>query len=293
MGPAGGGASFPASPSSASGPTSTSVAATGPIGAPATGSGTALAENGASISPATVIVPPGLIALSVAPIGSLSGNAGAFTPASAQAAFTLPNQTPSSPSLAGLLVQMLTATQALGLGDAPGPGGAQAEAPIIDVGGPALVFDEALARLAESSPLGAGDGTTVATLDPASGDLPAGEEGQDATVQDKTPLAAAAPLPAKTCNETAEEARVEVRLAWGLVLGTIVSIPLFLIKRHRSARCSPSASLGRGWTASCTGVSTKADARPAAPMAWRNPRSQRIKSLLWKRTRTTNQGLHS
>src|SRR6185437_6239044 len=123
-----------AAPATVSVPTSTTVVASGSSGTAASSVGAAVSANATSFPTATVLGPPGLIALSVAPVGSLNGNGGPFAPASAQVAFTLPSQSQSAPTLGEAILQMVTATQVLDFGNPDGPADSPAEASSLDAG---------------------------------------------------------------------------------------------------------------------------------------------------------------
>ena len=277
------------------GPTS-APGATGHSGEPASGPGTALAGSASPSLALPGVSPTGLIALSVSPVGSLHGNAEPSALATAQVAFTLPSQPTLAPSLAEALVGLVTTTKVLESEETPHPSDSLAEVPGVDMGGPALLFDEALKRVSESSPPLPGDGATVATIDPTSDDPPPGKEGLDPRAYDEALLAAELTLPERTSEEAAEVAPAEFRLsdvAWGAVLATIVSISHVVIKRYRSARCGPTAAFGRDQASKCTGGSAEPRPGLAGPMGARFRRPRRVKGLPWRSARTAKRGLSS
>src|SRR5208337_4609121 len=272
-GSTGTGPSSPFSPSTGSGPTATS-GATGPAG----------------------LTSAGLIALSVAPVGSLQGNAAVSATASTQVAFSLPSQSPSAPSLGDVLVRFITTTQVLGHDEPANPNGPPAQVPGGEAGGPAVVFDEALKRVSESSGALPANVATVAAPVPTSEDLPPAMERQDPKAHDEAIVAAETALPEATSEEAAEETGVEVRLsdlAWGAVGATIASISLVVTKRYRSARYGPTVSLGREQAAKGGSGSEEALPGLAGPMGDRNRRSRRVEGLPWQRTITARRGLCS
>jgi hypothetical protein len=229
-------------------------------------------------------------------VGSLHENTESVAPASAQVAFTLPSQPSSVPSLGEALVRLVTSIQMLEYDDPSGPNGSIVNVPGDEVGGPELVFDEALRWASETEHSTPHDVEAVATLDPISYSPSPREEAADTPADDGALLAAEWTLPVELKEDLEEVDRGETRLAdlaRGTVLATIVSIPLVLIERYRSAWCALAALTERDGMAKCTGES--AEPRPGLkrPMRGRSRRPQRMKCLLWRRARTAKRGLLS
>jgi hypothetical protein len=243
-----------------------------PVSAPAAAA--ALADHATSSPSETAITPAGLLALSVAPVGSLSPNAPATALASAQVAFSLPSQPSTGPSLGSALIQLVTSIQVLGSDPTIDPDGPIVEMAALDAGNPAVVFDEALKRVAESVPVVPGSGTAVAALDPAS-DVPTPDlEGQGTAAPDsgpdQPPPTVARTARKQASEDAAEEVHEPIRLAglaWGAAFACIASIPLILIKRACPARIDPGASLGRD--RSPRGAGAPAGAGPFLAGQWR------------------------
>ena len=151
--------------------------------------------------------PGGLIALSIAPVGSPHGNAEPFAPASAQVAFSHPSQALSTPSLGEALVLLVTTTQVLGSDDQVGPNGSIVEALGGEVHGPALVFDEALKQVSEAAIPLPRDAEAVVDTDLTPADLPP-TRGEPEPTPDGEPLLADERTPPQ---EAREDAAKEVR----------------------------------------------------------------------------------
>jgi hypothetical protein len=270
-----------------------------------------------------------LIALSVTPVGSLHGSTEAPASAPAQIAFDLPAQPSSAPSLGNVLVELVTTTQVLGMDELTGAHGALVEMPGADVGSPAVVFDEALKRVSESSPLPADDAAIAVAPDLTSQGLPPGPERSDTAAHDEPLLALNAvarswegeppgeprregartePRPPKitpgdferadpagaragAVEEDAGASRL-ARLAWGAALACAAVLPVVLIKRRHAVGSGPGASFGSDPSTVFYGHPGP-HAGLAGPKGDRNRRPPRMKRLLSRPARAGEQGLCS
>jgi hypothetical protein len=270
--------------SAATGP----LAATVPADAPASISGpstlsdlaaTSVAHGPSSASP-IAFTSAALLVLSVSPVGSLGGSAPASAPAAVPVAFALPSQPPTAPALGEALVSLLTTIQVLGLEPATSPEGSTAGGPGIG-GDPAVVFDEALLRVAESAPIAPGGAVTVATLDPAPDDLAGALEGPVAAAGDSPRLSAERTDQDRSDDEVLAGFPVSVRLAdlaWGATVGCIAATALILVRRHAGTRTDGRAPAGLH---RATGDSTDR-AEPEPSFARR--RGGGLRRALWRKS---------
>ena len=244
--------------------------ASGLAGEPGSSPGTALGGSALLDASASDSNSPGLIALSVAPVGSLHGNADTSGPAPAEVAFASPGPGRFRVLSPGeFLVRLVTTTQVLGDDEPAIAKGALAEAPGVEAGGPALVFDEVLKRVSELAPLPSRAAGTQVTRGQASVDRQPSQEQPDTAARDNPWLIVNQTLPRQASGETTEEARGEgwlAELAWGVALAAVVSMPLVLIKRHRPGRSGPTARFGPGAAATCSRDSAEPRPGPVAPL---------------------------
>jgi hypothetical protein len=289
-GPSSTGVSLPTAPSVVSA-SADPLAAIAPADAPASVLAATSAGNTSSAPSPVALNPPTLLVLSVSPVGSLNGNMPSSALASASVSFALPSQSPPAPSLGEALIQLVTTIQVLGVDATISAKGSTAGLPDIDGGDPAVVFDEALLRVAESAPIARSGAITVATLDPASDDLPPSLEGQDNAARGK-PLLTVEPTEREgATDEVLADLPRPVHLAglaWGVAFACIASIPVILLKRYFPARTDPSASFGRDRSAS-----SPAGAEPSRARGGWSRRSRWTKAVRRRPARTDIRGLSS
>lgn len=211
--------------------------ATPAFSGPATGSGSP-SEGVASLGAAsTPLSPGGLIALSVAPIGSLDENAGPFAPVAAQVAFTLPSPPPSVPSMREALARLVIGIQGRAGHDPADSGGPIVGALGGEVSGPALVF-EGLKSVAGLAPVPVQAADAAANLEPTPADPPATPGAEDAASVEPL-LSEGAPLPGAAAEEMAEDVGSPTRLAtlaWVAGLASLATTLYLRISRYRAAR---------------------------------------------------------
>jgi hypothetical protein len=216
----------------------TSVSASPPVFAPTSSLAGPVSEGAPAGTPvvahlsepadsaSATVSPVGLIALGVAPVGSLSGSTGTAAPT--QVAFALPSLTSSSPLVATTLVRLVTSIQMFGEDSLTDPQSAIPGLSGDEAAGPAVIFEQALQPVPQAAPPQsaprAADAATLAATEPAAVDPPA--------------TAAEPGLPRAAEEGPAEESSRVLGLAdlaWGAALGSLGAVVMVVVKRRRSA----------------------------------------------------------